>query len=395
MAGHTLWPYKMVTQIFEDAQATADEKNGMEVILHTKTPVTGFERVQDTNQQHRYLIRDTTAASPENTPKFLMKAPEKRKWKLQTPRGSISCNYIVHATNGYAAHLLPFLAGQGLAEVDTDSEATTINSSHIEEFQHPLSQSSDSHPILSKPKPRGMYGIIPTRGQVGAVRASVRAGDLGWRNSWDGGGGGWEYWFPRYQGLEETLNGSDLRGIKTGTGTRNENGTAHTESMENTRYKNPLIVFGGGRQKAGGNLESGETDDGILNEKVGRALREFLPHWFPGKFEGGEDAWEMEWVSSILFYSFLIVADRALNILDWDNGVYEDRRSICIYFRLSLFFLFSLTDHTHLLLRSAQYCLSPKKSIRKNMRDIIFRLDIRDTACLELSDGMSLFFFAH
>jgi len=42
-------------------------------------------------------------------------------------------------------------------------------------------------------------------------------------------------------------------------------------------------------------MESGETDDGILNERVGRALREFLPHWFPGKFEGGEDGWEMEW----------------------------------------------------------------------------------------------------
>ena len=299
MAGHTLWPYKLVTQIFIDAQATADEGGGIEVILHTKTPVTGFERVQDANQRHRHPIRDAT-------PEFLKKAedPAQRRWKLQTPRGSISCNYIVHATNGYAAHLLPFLAGQGLAEDDSDvdvrhqtgtnSEATT--SPQIENY--PLSQSSDSsRPIL--PKPRGMYGITPTRGQVGAVRASVRAGDLGWRNSWDGGGGGWEYWFPRYQGLEETTNGSSAHGIKTGTGTRNKNGTA-----QNTRYRNPLIIFGGGRQNAGENMESGETDDGILNERVGRALREFLPHWFPGKFEGGEDAWEMEWVSGI-FYFFI------------------------------------------------------------------------------------------
>ena len=305
VAGHTLWPYKLVTRIFKDAQSIADEKDGLEVILHTKTPVTGFEKVQDANQQHCHPIGDATAASA-----WKANDPAQRRWKLQTPRGSISCNYIVHATNGYTAHLLPFLAGQGLAEdysdmdvrhqTGTDPEATTaISSPQIEKIQHPLSHSS--HPLLSKPKPRGMYGIIPTRGQVGAVRASVHAGDLGWRNSWNGGGGGWEYWFPRYQGLKETTNGSDVHEIKTGSGTRNENGTAQTE---NTRHTNPLIILGGGRQNASENMESGETDDGILNKRVGRALRDFLPHWFPGKFEGGEDAWEREWVSSFFPFKY-------------------------------------------------------------------------------------------
>ena len=296
VAGHTLWPYKLVTKIFEDAQVSSDESDLVEVILHTKTPVTGFERVQDANkQQHHHPVRDATAAAGGKAPEFTKKAdePAQRRWKLQTPRGSISCDYVVHATNGYAAHLLPFLTGQGLAEDDSDTDVR---------HQHPLSQSSNSlHSILLKPKPRGMYGIIPTRGQVGAVRASVGARDLGWQNSWNGGGGGWEYWFPRYQGLEETTNGSYVHGIKTRTWTRNENGTAHTQ-IENTRYRNPLIIFGGGRQNAGENMESGETDDGILNERVGRSLREFLPHWFPGKFEGGEDSWEMEWVSSFFFH---------------------------------------------------------------------------------------------
>ena len=296
MAGHNLWPYKLVTRIFEDAQATADERDGMEVILHTKTPVTGFERVQDANQQRRYPIGDATAAAAGEAPR---KAddPAHSRWKLQTPRGSISCNYIVHATNGYAAHLLPFLSGQGLAEDDSDMYARHRTGPQI--LQHPLSQSSDnSHSILPKPKPRGTYGIIPTREQVGAVRASVCAGDLVWRNSWvQGEEGFWDYWFPRYQRLEETTNASDVHEIKTGVGTRNE----RTAQTENTRYRNPLIILGGGRQNAGDNMGSGETDDGILNEKVGRAMRKFLPQRFPGKFEGGEDAWEKEWVSSIFY----------------------------------------------------------------------------------------------
>jgi len=313
VAGHNLWPYKLVTRIFEDAQATADERGNMQVILHTKTPVTGFERIRNVNAEEWHHPHPTHGATMEaggKAPEFVRTAngpaqTQQRRWKLQTPRGSISCNYVVHATNGYAAHLLPFLAGQGLAEDDddadvrhqtsnagTDLEATTAGP-YIEEFQHLHSQSS--HYISPDPKPRGMYGIIPTRGQVGAVRSSVRARDLGWRNSWDGGGGGWEYWFPRYQGLEST-NESAIHGMETGTGTRNENGTAQ---VENTRSKNPLIIFGGCRQKAGENMESGETDDGVLNERVSKALRAFLPRWFPGKFESGgqgEDGWEMEWV---------------------------------------------------------------------------------------------------
>ena len=299
--GHNLWPYKLVTRIFEDAQATADERGNIEVILHTKTSVTGFERAQDTNQQQ---IRVATT-TPE------------RRWKLQTPRGSIACNYVVHATNAYAGHLLPFLAGQELSEGDSatydlhqmsnagnDSEATAT-SPQIEGFQHILSQSSQR--ILPKPKPRGAYGIIPTRGQVGAIRASVGARELGWRNSWFGGASkGQEYWFPRYQGLE-SANGSDVHGIATGTG---KNETERTE--ENTRARNPLIILGGGRHYAGGKMEHGETDDGVLNERVSKALQEFLPRWFPGKFSNGagqgEDGWEMEWVSKpLLTFLFLLI----------------------------------------------------------------------------------------
>lgn len=50
-------------------------------------------------------------------------------YTVVTNRGSISCSRVVHATNAYASHLLPFLAGPD--------------------------------------------GIIPTRGQVMATRTSV------------------------------------------------------------------------------------------------------------------------------------------------------------------------------------------------------------------------------
>ncbi|EEB95153.1 hypothetical protein MPER_05926, partial [Moniliophthora perniciosa FA553] len=35
-----------------------------------------------------------------------------KRWSLQTPRGSVSCRYVVHATNAYAGHLIPHMNGQ-------------------------------------------------------------------------------------------------------------------------------------------------------------------------------------------------------------------------------------------------------------------------------------------
>jgi len=47
----------------------------------------------------------------------------------------------------------------------------------------------------------------------------------------------------------------------------------------------------------------------------------------PGKFEGGKDGWEMEWVSSAVFFIYLHFIRRKLILprlfLDWDNGLYE------------------------------------------------------------------------
>jgi hypothetical protein len=113
------------------------------------------------------------------------------------------------------------------------------------------------------------FGIIPTRGQVAAIRASVPASQLPWRNGWDSSGG-WEYWFPRFQRLRD---------------------------LENDK---PLIILGGGRQLSGGNLETGETDDGVVNARVTKALKAFLPLNFPALFRESEveSSWEREWVMS-------------------------------------------------------------------------------------------------
>lgn len=109
------------------------------------------------------------------------------------------------------------------------------------------------------------FSITPTRGQVAAVRASVVASRMPWRNSWVDNG--WEYWFPRFQGLRD---------------------------WETER---PVIILGGGRQFSGGHLESGETNDGVLNARVTVALKAFLPHHFPELFKESEIErdWVMEW----------------------------------------------------------------------------------------------------
>jgi len=85
----------------------------------------------------------------------------------------------------------------------------------------------------------------------------------------------------RYRGLEATTNVHGT--IKAGTDTRNnsKNGREEMENMTGSRSRNPLIILGGGRQNAAENMESGVTDDGILNERVGRALREFFAELVP------------------------------------------------------------------------------------------------------------------
>ncbi|KAG6815243.1 hypothetical protein H0H93_010465, partial [Arthromyces matolae] len=126
--------------------------------LHTNTPVTS--------------ISPLSSSSPSSNPH------RRRRWALTTPRGNVQCKYVVHATNAYASHLLPQFHGPN--------------------------------------------GIVPTRGQVMAMRADVPAVNIT-KTSW-GGNQGFEYWFPR--------------------------------PVKNPEEDKPLVILGGGRDASGPDFES-------------------------------------------------------------------------------------------------------------------------------------------
>ncbi|KAJ6558006.1 FAD dependent oxidoreductase [Mycena capillaripes] len=132
-AAYNFWPLKFVTQLFNEALNTTPL---LDLRLHTRTPVTA--------------VHPTSSAT--NT----------TRWSLSTPRGTVRCSSVLHATNGYASHLLPHMAGD---------DAT---------------------------------GIVPVRGQVLAVRPPPKAAKaVSAGMSWSGGGG---YWFPRLWPLDNQDN---------------------------------------------------------------------------------------------------------------------------------------------------------------------------------------------
>ncbi|VDB83246.1 unnamed protein product [Peniophora sp. CBMAI 1063] len=177
--GSNVWPLKLVTQFYHVAKEASPAYN---LTLHTRTPVTAFK-----------------AASKHSS----------RKWSLETPRGSVDCSYVVHATNAYTSHLLP------------------------------------------------QFEIVPTRGQIIAVKANASVEELTdtailLKH---------QYWFPR-----PVSDPSEA----------------------------PLIIIGGGREVSDPPYEQYTTDDSVVNPKVGKYLRDFLPEEFPEKFAAGREP-EIEW----------------------------------------------------------------------------------------------------
>ncbi|KAI0248770.1 FAD dependent oxidoreductase-domain-containing protein [Lactifluus subvellereus] len=120
--GRTIWPLKLVTHLFKLAQNASP---AVSLKLHTHTPVTAVKPIPV--------------------------GGDERRWKLETPRGSVRCTHVVHATNAYASALLPQLASG--------------------------------------------TGIVPTRGQAIAIRAAVPAREL--TPSGFTANHGLEYWIVR------------------------------------------------------------------------------------------------------------------------------------------------------------------------------------------------------
>jgi glycine/D-amino acid oxidase-like deaminating enzyme len=94
--GNTIWPLKLVTQLFKLAQ---NASTAVSLKLHTHTPVTAVRQLPTNGDAHR--------------------------WWLETHRGSVTCTHVVHATNAYAPALLPQLGGLG-GIVPTRGQAISI-----------------------------------------------------------------------------------------------------------------------------------------------------------------------------------------------------------------------------------------------------------------------------
>ncbi|KAG6916230.1 hypothetical protein DXG01_007813 [Tephrocybe rancida] len=166
--------------------------------------------------------------------KFAKKLNPDLKLYTNTPVTSISRDVS-------SAHLWSLSTPRGSIRANYVIHATNAYTSHLLPHMH------------------GPKGIIPTRGQAIALRAAVPSIELT-KDAWVGTLG-WKYWFPR------PVNSPD---------------------------ENPLIIFGGGRDESGPGLESYIIDDSTVNVNVGRALRNYLPPLFPGKYEEGREP-EMEW----------------------------------------------------------------------------------------------------
>ncbi|KAF9530082.1 FAD dependent oxidoreductase [Crepidotus variabilis] len=256
---HNLWPCKLVTELFIDAVESSTRSN-ISITLHTKTQVTSISRLGTSAltcsaYSHQRLPRHTRCnkkSQPGNS------QTHDRKWALHTPRGPVTCAYVLHASNAYAGHLLPFFKGRSKLQVSSYNPAVAL-----------VNQSSNS--LSEAPHD---FGIIPTRGQVILVPSKVPLSSFPWLNAWSGGGGHWEYFFPRFQ---------------------------HIASPNDQA---PFVVLGGGRQHAGTNFEGGISDDSRINTQVGKALRRFLGTLFDGLFDSGQgsrDLVKMEWTGIMGF----------------------------------------------------------------------------------------------
>jgi hypothetical protein len=85
----------------------------------------------------------------------------------------------------------------------------------------------------------------------------------------------------------------------------------------------PLIIIGGGREAAGPDYELYIDSDSETHPLVGKALREFLPSVFEGKFDPESEP-EMEWVD-IPPFLFEDPPDEEFRLASWATPRWETR----------------------------------------------------------------------
>ncbi|KAG8894509.1 hypothetical protein FRC01_012914, partial [Tulasnella sp. 417] len=138
--GNNLWPLKLVTKLFQRAQDPAGRRNSTRSVLPAASPSTASPSMDLTLHTHTPVLGVRLSLVGD------------RAYDVETTRGIIRADYVVHATNAYVSQLLPQFAGPE-------------------------------------------NGVLPVRGQVIGTRASVPAGEL-WSDNFVGNEG-FEYWFPR------------------------------------------------------------------------------------------------------------------------------------------------------------------------------------------------------
>lgn len=82
MPGHALWPYRLVTNLFQQLVDRYSHRFSIE----TRTPVTAIEYDFSADNAHPYVVI--------------------------TPRGNVRCAQIFHCANAFTGHLLPNLRGK-------------------------------------------------------------------------------------------------------------------------------------------------------------------------------------------------------------------------------------------------------------------------------------------
>ena len=143
----SIWPVKLATKLFQFAVSEAQESS-VSLQLHTHTPAEAVEPI----------------------PPNVSDSQTQMRWSVRTPRGTLKTRFVIHATNAWAAHLLP-------------------------QFAMPEQKNQSSPDVDKKASPHCGTWIAPYRGQIIATRANVppsklprRAFAADWME---------DYWLPK------------------------------------------------------------------------------------------------------------------------------------------------------------------------------------------------------